>query len=702
MKQLTWDSNSYRMDGEPVFLVSGEFHYFRVPRSDWETRLRYFQQAGGNCVATYIPWILHEPTEGDIRFGDTPQRDLEGFLELCKKLEIHVIVRPGPYQYSELKYDGLPGWLCDYYPEILARDVHGNIMRASSASYLHPTFVKKARIWYEAVCPILARYTQENGGTIAFAQFDNEMIGIHEWFGGWDYNTDTMGFGREDGRYASFLRKRYGDIALLNETYRTTYLSFGMVEPFAGNTNNDYERRRLKDYQEFYFSTVADYAVLLTNWFDELGVRCSYMHNAANPGMNAYFLELVERLGNRFVLGSDHYYNLNQDWDQNNPTPQYASKVLYSNESLRLLGYPATVCELPGGSASEWPPVTASDLRCCYLTNTALGMKGSNYYIFTGGPNPDGLGANGDSYDYNASIGANGQIRPAYHVQKEWGQFLQEHSWLAAAWHESDFYLGLDWDQSRSEHYHNGADSRGLSSYDAWRFSRKGIATSGLCASYAPEYLDLRQPLPIDEKPLFVTTSVGMRRSIQENLVDYVQKGGKLVLAPCIPTMDECFRPCTVLQDFLGGASEEACREGFPTVTVGGIRNIQTEALYRCTIQPSGAVSLGVEENSKSQVAWRKDFPEGGSVIWLGLRWSHAKSTHLELMRYLCGKEPAVRCDNPNIWTILRTDGTQRMLFVLNLFTSEMPVSLQVWENGGYRDLGTRTIPAMSVHTELL
>ena len=97
MKRLTWNSSSYHLDEEPFFLISGEFHYFRVPHEDWEKRLRLFQEAGGNCVATYIPWCLHEPQEGDFRFGDIPQRDLIGFLNLCKRLELHVICRPGPY-----------------------------------------------------------------------------------------------------------------------------------------------------------------------------------------------------------------------------------------------------------------------------------------------------------------------------------------------------------------------------------------------------------------------------------------------------------------------------------------------------------------------------------------------------------------------------------------------------------------------------
>jgi len=57
--------------------------------------------------------------------------------------------------------------------------------------------------------------------------------------------------------------------------------------------------------------------------------------------MNTYFSETVETLGNKaFLLGSDHYYNLDQSWPQNNPTPQYAATIFVSLETLRLMGYP--------------------------------------------------------------------------------------------------------------------------------------------------------------------------------------------------------------------------------------------------------------------------------------------------------------------------------------------------------------------------
>ena len=95
---LGWDETSLLIDGKREFLISGEFHYFRVPKEAWRTRLRQLKAIGGNCVATYIPWGIHEPEEGKYLFGDCPQRDLDAFLKVVQEEGLKAMVRPGPYQ----------------------------------------------------------------------------------------------------------------------------------------------------------------------------------------------------------------------------------------------------------------------------------------------------------------------------------------------------------------------------------------------------------------------------------------------------------------------------------------------------------------------------------------------------------------------------------------------------------------------------
>lgn len=704
MKNLTWNNRGYELDGEPTFLVSGEFHYFRVPHEDWERRLNLFKEAGGNSVATYIPWLLHEPTEGDIRFGDEPYRDLEGFLTLCRDLEIFVTARPGPYQYSEMMFDGLPAWLCENYPEILARTVEGKSFRRSSISYLHPLFLEKARRWYSQVAPIIARHTVSRGGAVVFAQFDNELMGIHEWFGSWDYHPETMGFGKADGRFPKFLAGRYGSPENMNTAWGTAFQDFAAARPLGPKPATVGERRRWKDYQDFYFGTVAEYAATLVGWLREDGVDCDIVHNSANPYMNSYFQEVVERMradGVRFILGSDHYYNLDQDWDQNNPTPKYASKNFYSNEQLRLMGMPPTVYELPGGSCADWPPVTPEDLQCSYMMNVAMGMKGMNYYIFTGGPNPENIGCFDDIYDFQAPVAADGSLRPTYQTLKNFGLFLRENSWLAAAEQVADFQLGLVWEHSRSQHYFEVAGDLAFSNKEAWIFFRKGMMMSALCASFAPCLAEIdrgESPIPVD-KPLFVAASVALSALGQRKLVDFVERGGRLVIAPLLPTLDENLKPCTILADYLG-AAPIAKFELQPRLNIGPVANVLVNGSLFISELPAGAEAFATDERSGKIAGWRLKKGKG-EVFWLGLSWKHSKHSHSSVMSWLLGetgvKKPAVACENPCVWTALRTDGNRFGVFAMNLFSAPMETGMTVDCRGITKNLGRISLKPMEV-----
>jgi hypothetical protein len=179
------------------------------------------------------------------------------------------------------------------------------------------------------------------------------------------------------------------------------------------------------------------------------------------------------------VLGSDHYYNLDQHWPQNNPTPQYARRIFLSCEELRLFGFPPTVLELPGGSASDWPPITPEDALACYLTNLAYGMKGHNVYIFTGGPNPPGVGESTDMYDYGAAIGTDGDVRPLYAAQKALGDVIAQYPWLVEAERAGDCRLALDFEYTRAERYYRP-------NYQTWELMERGPLTTAFCAGASP------------------------------------------------------------------------------------------------------------------------------------------------------------------------------------------------------------------------
>ncbi len=703
MHPVSFDRSSYRIGGQPAYLLSGEFHYFRVPKTDWRRRMRLFKEAGGNTLATYIPWLLHEPEEGNFRFSGEDWLDLEGFLETAREMELYVIARPGPYQYSELIYDGLPGWLVKNYPEILARDISGRSFRQSSVSYLHPLFLQKVEAWFDQVCLILAKYTLASGGPIAFVQLDNEMAGIHEWFGTLDYHPVSMGFGKEDGRYPRFLQQRYGTLSNLNQSYASQAVSFNTVSPdVRTDTDPAVRTRKRKDYYDFYTSSLAEYATILAGLVRKHGITTPFVHNSGNPGMNAHFLETIQALGDQYLLGSDHYYNLNQEWPQNNPTPQYAVRSLISLEMLRAMGFPPTVFEIPGGSASDWPPVTPGDALAAYLVNLAYGMKGSNYYIFTGGPNPPGAGSTTDLYDYGAGIGAKGDIRPLYTVQKEFGAFIQERPWLVSAQRLCDVRFALDFEQPRSAYYWTETIPGLVSQPEAWNYLRRGPLLSALCAGLSPALVDIDSPdwSADTVTPLIVAASSSMSASRQTRLTEFIRAGGHVLLGPVLPQVDEALFPCPILQEFLGTGGPAAAISEQARPSIAGVRNVNGTA-YTCPPPPVAEI-LGVDEWSGKPIAWQWKYDSGGSLIYLGLNWLHAMREHERMLLAVLdrlGLRQLVYCSNPNIWAPIWVHEDKALCYLINLFTAPMTtsVSFQTSPNSPLTGIPEVTIPPITI-----
>ena len=92
---LTYEGQQFYMDGEPVVVISGAMHSFRIPREYWRDRLLKLKECGFNCVETYTCWNLHEPEEG--KFDFSGMLDVAEYIRIAQELGLYVILRPGPY-----------------------------------------------------------------------------------------------------------------------------------------------------------------------------------------------------------------------------------------------------------------------------------------------------------------------------------------------------------------------------------------------------------------------------------------------------------------------------------------------------------------------------------------------------------------------------------------------------------------------------
>lgn len=158
MSLLTFDKNSFYMDGEPFRILAGDIHYFRIHPSKWERVLDLALDFGLNTVQTYVPWNAHEPAQEKFVFSG--MLDLESFLALCGKKGLKVLLRPSPFICSEWDFGGLPAWL------LKERKL---VVRSSE-----PSFLAAVKAYYDRLLPMLLPYLSTNGGPIMAVAVENE------------------------------------------------------------------------------------------------------------------------------------------------------------------------------------------------------------------------------------------------------------------------------------------------------------------------------------------------------------------------------------------------------------------------------------------------------------------------------------------------------------------------------------------------
>lgn len=696
---MTVDSQAFTINGKDSFMVSGEFHYFRVPKTDWRRRMKLFREAGGTTLATYVPWIIHEPEEGTILFDDIPERDISDYLKIADEEGLQVTLRPGPYQYSELVCAGLPEWLVSKN-EILAKNVHGTTdgFGYGSVSYLHPLFLSYARKYYKAFAEVVRPYLSENGGPVTMIQVDNEMTGVHLWSGDMDYNPESMGFGNENGRWPNWLKNKYGDISTLNSAWETDFPSIAEAMP-ADSTDVTSKGSviRSRDYFEFYLSSVAEYASILAGWLREDGINEIICTNAANPHDNPYIQVTKERLGNDFLLGSDHYYCLSQSWNQNNPTPQYALGIMQSLDELRAMGLPPTVFELPGGSCSDTPPMLSEDLLSCYMTNTAFGMKGMNYYIYTGGPNFGDTGGSCDIYDYHAFVSADGKINDTYKALKAFGDFMNENPWLQRSERVASVQIGFDWKQMRQRtlEYSGLKYTIAESKKDALTGVMYTLTTTG----YSGEFVCLDH-IPDPAKPLILVSPSELSETAQKNVCEFVEKGGHLLVMPVLPDYGTDYKECSMIKDRLFGNVRFGCPQesaGY-LITEDGLKAYGMHLLTSVEASGAGWNTLARSRKGESVCVISED----RKVAFLGCSWQMSVYSQSELLEYILNELGACRCvvsSNRNIITSLReTSDGKRMLFAMNLFSGRNSTEFSIIR-GEQKNTGKVDFEPMQVKT---
>ena len=160
MASVTYDGQSFSIDGRRVWVLGASIEYSRVPPEAWADRIAAARQAGFNTIATPCPWLVHEPRKG--RFSFHGSADVRRFVELCGEADMWVMLRPGPFVGAQYDAGGLPSWLLEM-PGIALREAD-------------EPFLERVSLYLRKLLGEVADLQVSHGGPILLVQSEHAWL----------------------------------------------------------------------------------------------------------------------------------------------------------------------------------------------------------------------------------------------------------------------------------------------------------------------------------------------------------------------------------------------------------------------------------------------------------------------------------------------------------------------------------------------
>ncbi|ASJ17524.1 beta-galactosidase [Thermococcus chitonophagus] len=630
--KVTHDGKLYIVEGEKIVVYGGTLQFFRVPRDAWRDRLEKMKKHGLNTVDTYVAWNWHEPEEGKFDFiGEThPQRDLIGFLELAQDLGLYVIIRPGPYICGEWKNGGIPEWLINKHPEILARGPNGPLPRDiyyPPITYLHPTYLGYVMKWYEQVFPIIKDYLYTKGGPIINVTIDDEPSYWETIFQAFltDYNDVVV---KPNGLWHKWLRETFS-LDQLEERYKGKFSDYTEIAP-----PKDFSEPlpKIIDWHHFKIWMTNEYVKTLYHKIQEyVDVPVSILDPYLLLAAWRHFYNYIRKNNLDIHLWTEFWYSFYRSFDfKEDRLGHVYYKIGTYRYYVNKLNTPPLSIETQSSLANV---IEKDEAELLYGLLPSLGIHNINYYLYVGGENPRGYEShNGVTWDVYSPIGLDGSERQHVEPIKWIGEFLKANKDFAyspfnakVAFAMYEPYEALNLWGHRPENF---KESVNLNEY---LFGERGLLTLLAMSNVPFDVIDLENTT-VEEmlryEQIWVYSLDFMGREVQDKLAEYVEKGGNLVILPMLPYLDENLNEYRKLEEFLGVKVEgEPARDNvrlipFVSVDADGIDRMIVRNVVR-------------EVKGGEPIAWVEDKVVGaivrkgkGSAVILGFRLQYFSSYH--------------------------------------------------------------------------
>lgn len=569
--RITIKQGVLHVDGNPTFVWSADYPYYRDQRSDWPGQLDNLKKMNVNVVTFYIPWRHHAPTDPlhtggkyDFRGELHDRTDVLEFIRLIRERGMFCIAKPGPYIHAETRFGSLPDYvLPNNNPKIALRvDMQGDASPAcwgfpNPPAPMDPVYLDYVRDWFEHVAREVISPNEYPNGPILAVQVLNE--GIYSDGG---YGVDKIHFDAPAiEHYRAFLSTRYNSIENYNRCCHASFSSFADVPPPRQWAPREKAGELLPwlDWAEFgqhFYRVIADtYIAYLRN----AGITLPMVMNINPPPsprgaavetvMGRYtppFLTPVISYGYtnwcgvvshnedawlkyKIVGKSARGINMEENWGFDSYDPPYYWSVQPSFfQSMAYMLWGATGLNIYlGVSCDCWTDYLAVDAGGVYMHNHPIAEDGSYR----------------DSFWTCHQMGAlmkrvgNDLVRDDLPAPVAWGLY-------------SPYAHAASWDSAPQDWTRVGFPGRPHAAWCGWdSFMALCDSNKTQNAVCYPREESVDQLLR--HRVLFMEGNGWMDAATQKRLVEYVEKGGVLVLNSCVPMFDEFFRPCTILRDKL-------------------------------------------------------------------------------------------------------------------------------------------------------
>jgi len=260
-----------------------------------------------------------------------------------------------------------------------------------------------------------------------------------------------------------------------------------------------------------------------------------------------------------------------------------------------------------------------------------MGIPNINYYLFIGGENPKGYEShNGVTWDVYSPVGLDGRERPHFKTIKALTEFLLNANGITEAELKPKVAVALyePYEALTIWGYHGLEESTDLNEY---LLGERGLFTLLAMSNTPFDVLDL-EDATVEEllsyRQVWVYSLDFMSRAVQDKLVEFVSRGGNLVILPMLPRYDENMEPYSSLAEFLGVEVEKANARRNPrliqflSVSADGIDRM----LVRNTVRDvRGGEPIAFMNGKPVGALVRKG---SGSAIVLGFRLQYYTSHH--------------------------------------------------------------------------